>query len=32
VDSLVTSAPPRDRVEVAQRARARAERRFGARG
>jgi hypothetical protein len=31
VDSLVTSAPPRDRVEVAQRARARAERRFGAR-
>jgi len=32
VDSLVTSAPPRDRVEVAQRARARAEVRFGPRG
>ncbi len=32
VDSLVTSAPPRDRVEVAQRARARAELRFGPRG
>lgn len=32
VDSLVTSAPPRDRIEVAQRARARAELRFGPRG
>ena len=32
VDSLVTSAPPRDRVEVAERARARAELRFGPRG
>jgi len=32
VDSLVTGAPPRDRVEVAQRARARAELRFGPRG
>jgi len=32
VDSLVTSAPPRDRVEVARQAHARAERRFGARG
>jgi hypothetical protein len=31
MDSLVTSAPPRDRIEVGQRARARAERRFGAR-
>jgi hypothetical protein len=32
MDALVTSAPPRDRVEVAQRARARAELRFGPRG
>ncbi len=32
VDSLVTNAPPRDRQEVARQARARAERRFGARG
>ncbi|HET7295186.1 MAG TPA: DUF2277 domain-containing protein [Vicinamibacteria bacterium] len=31
VDALVTNAPRRDRLEVARRARARAERRFGAR-
>lgn len=31
VDSLVTSADPRDRAEVAARARARAAQRFGAR-
>jgi hypothetical protein len=31
VDALKTSAPPRDREEVAQRARVRAAERFGAR-
>ena len=31
IDSLVTTAPPRDREEVAARARARAEARFGPR-
>jgi hypothetical protein len=31
VGSLVTTAPPRDRVEVAARAKARAAQRFGAR-
>jgi hypothetical protein len=31
VDALKTSAPPRDREEVAERARARAAERFGAR-
>ena len=31
IDSLVTNAPPRNREEVAERARARAEARFGRR-
>lgn len=31
MDSLVTNAPPRNREEMAERARARAEARFGAR-
>jgi hypothetical protein len=32
VDSLVTAAPPRDRVQVAAQARARSARRFGRTG